>query len=67
MSTHSIARKLIDFIYLKPIICSLGNYAASGGYYIATNSKKVFALPTTVTGSIGVFGVKLDATKWAKR
>jgi len=50
----------------KPVICSMSNAAASGGYYIAMNSEKIFAQPTTLTGSIGVFGVKLDASKWAK-
>ncbi|KAL3804397.1 hypothetical protein HJC23_011325 [Cyclotella cryptica] len=49
-----------------PVICSMGNYAASGGYYIASNSKRVFAQPTTLTGSIGVFLVKFDASEWAK-
>ena len=44
----------------------MGSYAASGGYYIATNSKRIFAQPTTLTGSIGVFLVKFDATNWAK-
>lgn len=44
----------------------MSNAAASGGYYIAMNSEKIFAQPTTITGSIGVFGIKFDATKWAK-
>lgn len=44
----------------------MGNYAASGGYYIATNSERIFAQPTTLTGSIGVFVVKFDASNWAK-
>ena len=34
----------------------MGNYAASGGYYIACNADKIYAEPTTITGSIGVFG-----------
>ncbi|RSC95814.1 signal peptide peptidase SppA [Tenacibaculum singaporense] len=40
----------------KPIVVSMGNYAASGGYYIACNANKIIAEPTTITGSIGVFG-----------
>lgn len=40
----------------KTVIVSMGNVAASGGYYIACNANKIFAEPTTVTGSIGVFG-----------
>lgn len=44
----------------------MSNAAASGGYYIAMNSDKIFAQPTTLTGSIGVFGAKVDVSKWAK-
>lgn len=43
----------------------MSNAAASGGYYIAMHSEKVFANSTTLTGSIGVFGIKFDASKWA--
>ena len=41
----------------KPVIVSMGDYAASGGYWISTNTDHIFAQPTTLTGSIGVFGV----------
>ncbi len=41
---------------LKPVVVSFGNVAASGGYYIAAGADKIFAEPTTITGSIGVFG-----------
>lgn len=40
----------------KPLIVSMGNYAASGGYWISSSSDYIFADPTTLTGSIGVFG-----------
>lgn len=40
----------------KPVIVSMGNYAASGGYWISANADYIFANPTTLTGSIGVFG-----------
>ena len=40
----------------KPVVVSMGNVAASGGYYIAAGANKIFAEPTTITGSIGVFG-----------
>ena len=40
----------------KPVIVSMGNYAASGGYWISANADYIFADPTTLTGSIGVFG-----------
>lgn len=42
---------------VKPIIVSMGDYAASGGYYIAAAADSIFAEKTTLTGSIGVFGV----------
>ena len=42
---------------VKPVIVSMGDLAASGGYYIATNADKIIAEPTTITGSIGVFGM----------
>lgn len=42
---------------IKPVIVSMGDVAASGGYYISCNADRIFAEPTTITGSIGVFGV----------
>jgi protease-4 len=42
----------------KPVIVSMGGYAASGGYWIATPADKIVAQPATITGSIGVFGGK---------
>ncbi len=51
----------------KPLVVSMGNYAASGGYYIACNATKIFAEPTTVTGSIGVFGVVPNFSKFVDR
>jgi protease-4 len=41
----------------KPVVVSMGDVAASGGYYIACNSDRIFAEPNTITGSIGVFGM----------
>lgn len=40
----------------KPVIVSMGDVAASGGYWIVTDAKRIFAEPNTITGSIGVFG-----------
>ncbi len=42
---------------VKPVVVSMGNYAASGGYYISAPAGKIMASPVTVTGSIGVFGL----------
>lgn len=50
---------------VKPIVVSMGSYAASGGYWIATYGDKIFAEDTTITGSIGVFGIQLDIQKLA--
>lgn len=44
-----------------PVVISMGDVAASGGYYIAMASDYVFAQPTTITGSIGVFGLMMNA------
>jgi len=41
----------------KPLIVSMGDYAASGGYYISCMADKIVAEPTTITGSIGIFGI----------
>ena len=41
----------------KPVVVSMGDYAASGGYYIACNADTIVAEPTTLTGSIGIFGM----------
>ena len=44
----------------KPVICSFGDTAASGGYYLAAPCTEIFASPGTLTGSIGIFGGKVD-------
>lgn len=48
-----------------PVVVSMGDVAASGGYWIATDSNRIFAEPTTITGSIGVFGLLLNFQKIA--
>lgn len=47
----------------KPVVVSMGNLAASGGYYIACPANYIFALPSTLTGSIGVFGMLPNVEK----
>jgi protease-4 len=44
----------------KPVIVSMGDLAASGGYYISCKADRIFAEPNTITGSIGVFGVLMN-------
>jgi len=41
----------------KPVVISMGSYAASGGYWISASADEIWASPTTITGSIGVFGM----------
>ncbi len=50
----------------KPVVVSMGNLAASGGYYISCNADRIFTEPTTITGSIGVFGVLPNFTELTK-
>ena len=52
---------------LKPVVVSMGNYAASGGYYIACNANTIFAENNTITGSIGVFGILPNFTQLATK
>jgi len=47
----------------KPVIVSMGDYAASGGYYISAPADAIFAEPSTITGSIGIFSFKVDVQK----
>ena len=49
----------------KPVVVSMGSYAASGGYWVSTYSDRIFAEPTTITGSIGVFGIVFDVKELA--
>ena len=50
----------------KPLVVSMGDYAASGGYYIACAADSIVANPTTLTGSIGVFGMIPNLKKFYK-
>lgn len=52
---------------VKPVVVSMGNYAASGGYYIACNANKIYAEANTITGSIGVFGILPNFTEATKK
>ncbi|MBR5117714.1 MAG: signal peptide peptidase SppA [Muribaculaceae bacterium] len=46
----------------KPVAVSMSDYAASGGYYISAGAQRIFAEPTTITGSIGIFGMVPNAS-----
>ena len=47
----------------KPVVASMGTYAASGGYWISASADKIYAAPTTITGSIGIFGLFMTFEK----
>lgn len=55
--SEQIWKKVIELKEKKPVVVSMGTYAASGGYYISCGANKIVAEPTTLTGSIGVFGI----------
>lgn len=57
MASESIWRELSLARQEKPVVVSFGDVAASGGYYISCAADSIFALPTSITGSIGVFGI----------
>lgn len=59
-ASEVIQREIRLIKKVKPLIVSMGTYAASGGYWIATYGDRIFAEPTTITGSIGVFGLQFD-------
>jgi protease-4 len=60
MASDVMWRELKKLAEKKPLIVSMGTVAASGGYYIAAPARQIFALPLTITGSIGIFYGKAD-------
>ncbi|MFR9165835.1 MAG: signal peptide peptidase SppA [Dysgonomonas sp.] len=56
-ASEQIWKAVKDLKAEKPVVVSMGDYAASGGYYISCNATKIFAQPSTLTGSIGIFGM----------
>ena len=63
MAADVMWREIRNLAERKPVVVSMGSVAASGGYYIATAGKEIYALPLTVTGSIGIFYGKADASQ----
>lgn len=64
-AAEAIQRELRLAVQAKPVVVSMGSYAASGGYWISTYGTRIFAEPTTITGSIGVFGIQFDVQQLA--
>ena len=62
-ASEVIQREIIKLKAKKPVIISMGNYAASGGYWVSTYGDRIFAEPNTLTGSIGVFGLFMNVQK----
>ncbi|NCD14288.1 MAG: signal peptide peptidase SppA, partial [Bacteroidia bacterium] len=56
-ASEQIWKAISDLKKEKPVVVSMGDVAASGGYYIACNADRIVAQPTTLTGSIGIFGM----------
>lgn len=63
LASENILRELNTLRTKKPYVVSMGDYAASGGYYISSAADSIYAMPTTITGSIGVFGMMFSTTK----
>jgi protease-4 len=61
LASDLIARAVGRLAEVKPVVASLGDVAASGGYYVAAPAQLIYAEPTTLTGSIGVFSLGVSA------
>lgn len=64
-AAEEMLRELRLLREVKPVVVSMGSYAASGGYWISAYGDRIFTEASTVTGSIGVFGVQFDVEKLA--
>jgi protease IV len=64
-ASELIQREVVLTKKVKPVVVSMGQLAASGGYWISTYGNRIFAEPTTLTGSIGVFGLLPNIKKLA--
>jgi len=67
IASNIMWRELELASHVKPVVVSMGNYAASGGYFISAPATKIYSDPTTISGSIGVFGLIPDAGKLLKQ
>ncbi len=66
LASDIIWREVVLAKGVKPVVASMSDYAASGGYYIAMGCDAIVADPTTITGSIGVFGLLFNTDKFLK-
>ena len=66
LASDLIWREVMLAKKVKPVIASMGDVAASGGYYISCATNKIYSSPNTITGSIGVFGLMFSGEKLLK-
>ena len=66
LAADVIWRKIKKIDETIPVVVSFGDVAASGGYYMAAGARYIVSEPTTITGSIGVFGIMFDTQKFFK-
>ncbi|MBO9620718.1 MAG: signal peptide peptidase SppA [Niabella sp.] len=66
LASDNIWREMKMAKAVKPVVVSFGDVAASGGYYMSCAADSIFALPNTITGSIGVFGIIPDISAFMK-
>ncbi|RYE22839.1 MAG: signal peptide peptidase SppA, partial [Sphingobacteriales bacterium] len=66
LASEVILRELELLHKKKPVVVSMGDVAASGGYYISCQADSIFAMPNTITGSIGVFGMMFNTSNLMK-
>ncbi len=66
-ASEQIWKAVSDLKDKKPVVVSMGDYAASGGYYISCVASKIVAQPNTLTGSIGIFGMFPDVEGLIKK
>jgi protease IV len=64
-ASEEIQREMRLTMKVKPVVVSMGSVAASGGYWISAYADRIFAEPTTITGSIGVFGLFINVQQLA--
>lgn len=62
VASELVSREVFATRGVKPIVCSMSDLAASGGYFIAAGCERIFAEPMTITGSIGIFYGKFDVS-----
>lgn len=67
VASDLLAHAVAKLATRKPVIASFGDVAASGGYYLAAPAQRIFAEATSLTGSIGIYSVKLDVSSLLKK